>query len=124
LDESNVAQAGLFWMAKLNGSPSASWAAGWNEYDCPSAATIAGEPEICGALLVEPRIGEGLFSAGLELDPDGPPPHAARNETAASGAIRLRAGAFPSFMAACLNGNRPIRRYGWTDPTPPQLGGH
>lgn len=127
-DTSNVAQSGLFWIAKLNGSPSASWAAGRNEYGCPCVATVAGEPEICGALLDVPGFGGGPLSAGLELGPDDPPPHAASNETVTSRLIRHPAGALmaltsltntprhlelppldtPQFMAARLNRDRPV----------------
>lgn len=102
--------------------------AGRNEYGCPCVATVAGEPEICGALLDVPGFGGGPLSAGLELGPDDPPPHAASNETVTSRLIRHPAGALmaltsltntprhlelppldtPQFMAARLNRDRPV----------------
>ena len=44
-----VAQAGAFTIENVNGSPSASVAAGWNEYGVPCITDVSGTPEITGA---------------------------------------------------------------------------
>ena len=70
---SNVAHAGLFWIAKVSASPSLSEALGWKEYGVPTITVVTGVPEIVGA---DAGVVAGAVSgklAGPDEDPPLPP---------------------------------------------------
>src|SRR5690606_34254561 len=84
-DALNVAHAGAPEIVNVNASPSASFAAGLNEYRCPCMAVVAGAPEMVGARLdTAPLLGalsgEDAERCGAAAVPSSPP-HA---ETAAA----------------------------------------
>jgi hypothetical protein len=85
VEASKVAQDGLFAMLNISRSPSASVAAGLNEYDWPAWTLAGAVPEIDGAWLA------GVGVVGVLGDSDapvstvaGPPPHACSKSVQAS----------------------------------------
>lgn len=68
-----LAQAGLFWMAKVSALPSLSVALGWNEYEAPATTLVSGVPEMLGADWVAGAVEVAGAVSGAVLGPDDEP---------------------------------------------------